>query len=489
MKVLVIGSGGREHAMAWKLAGSKKVERVYAAPGNGGTAGEADCENVDLLGRDPAEEEIQEALIRYAIKENIGLTVVGAEAPLAAGIADRFRAAGLAVVGPGAAAARLESSKAYAKEFMEKYGVRAARSLTLHDAAGALEAAAVHFGAKTAAPGVSSAVPEAAPGTTAPAPPPLVIKADGLAAGKGVVIAPDRLTAEETIRAFMEKSALGEAGKTLVLEEFLEGPEVSVLAAVSAVPGKKAVILPFVAARDHKRRFDGDRGPNTGGMGAIAPVPDFGPALQRDFEEAILVPTMRGLEAENFDYRGFIFFGLLIQKGACHLLEYNARLGDPETQAVLPLMSSDFAELCAAIAGIPVSRGIPGQGMEAAALEDFSLTWKPGAVCAPVAVAGGYPGDYRRGDPIAFNEAAFAKTRAILFAAGAVRGAGGPGGSGLRSAGGRVLAVSAYGANGGEAREKAYGALRAVYFEGMDYRRDIGAAGPGDHGNPDNDHG
>jgi phosphoribosylamine--glycine ligase len=461
MKVLVIGSGGREHAMVWKLAQSEKVEKLYAAPGNGGTAkasggssvsglngssdsGGADCENVDLFGRDPVEEEIQEALIRYVVKEGIDLTVVGPEAPLAAGIADRFRAAALAVVGPTAAAARLEASKAYAKSFMEKYGVRTAQYLALSNPAEALAAVKTHFsGAKNAAA------------------PPLVIKADGLAAGKGVVIAGDRTTAEETVVSFMKEGSLGGAGKTVVLEEFLQGPEVSVLAAVSVTPGGRGVILPFVSARDHKRRFDKDRGPNTGGMGAIAPAPLFNAALKRDFEEAILTPTLRGIEAEGFDYRGFIFFGLLLKEGRCYLLEYNVRLGDPETQAVLPLMDSDFAGLCAAI--------------ENGTLADFRLSWKPGAVCAPVAVAAGYPGEYRKGDPIAFNEAAFTGTQAVFFAAGAVRGAGGALGSGLRTAGGRVLAVSAYGANGAEAREKAYRALEAVRFNGMEYRRDIGA--------------
>ncbi|MDR2701754.1 MAG: phosphoribosylamine--glycine ligase [Spirochaetaceae bacterium] len=442
MKVLVIGSGGREHAMAWKLAQSKKAERVYIAPGNGGTAGEKNCENVDLLGHDPAEEEVQEALIRYVIKEGIDLTVVGPEAPLAAGIADRFREAGQPIVGPGAAAARLEASKAYAKSFMEKYRVRAARSLVFTDISEALRAVKAHF---------SNAEKDL---------PPLVIKANGLAAGKGVIIAEELEAAETAVNAFMKEGVLDGAGKTLVLEEFLRGPEVSVLAAVSVSGGGKGVILPFVSARDHKRRFDNDGGPNTGGMGAIAPVPDFNAALQKDFEEAILAPTLRGLEAEGFDYRGFIFFGLLIQDGKCYLLEYNIRLGDPETQAVLPMMNSDFAELCAAI--------------ENKTLMDFRLSWKPGAVCAPVAVAAGYPGDYRKGDPIAFNEASFAKTGAVLFAAGAQCGTGGAAGSGLRSAGGRVLAVSAYGANGEDAREKAYRALKAVHFEGMDYRRDIG---------------
>lgn len=447
MKALVIGSGGREHAIVWKLLQSPKVSKVYAAPGNGGTAGFVyesgkKCENVDLLGRDICEAEIQNALIRYVKKEKIGLTIVGPEAPLAAGIADRFNEAGLPVVGPGKKAAMLESSKAYAKSFMERYGVRAARSHTFTDAEKALEAAKKHFAGSREKAAV----------------PPLVIKADGLAAGKGVVIASGIKEAEETIVSFMKDEKLGGAGKTVVLEEFLEGGEVSVLAAVST--GKAGCILPFAPARDHKRRFDNDQGPNTGGMGAIAPAPDFSAAARGDFEEAILKPTLKGIKAEGFDYRGFIFFGLMVKDASCRLLEYNVRLGDPETQAVLPLMKSDFAELCLSI----VNGG----------LDSFSLTWKPGAVCAPVAVAEGYPGEYRKGDAIAFNETAFAKTGAVLFAAGAVRGPGGSGGSGLRTAGGRVLAVSAYGAGPEEAQRKAYAAMDAVAFEGMAYRRDIG---------------
>ena len=443
MKILVIGGGGREHALVWKFAQSEKVEKIYAAPGNGGTLGIENCENVDLFGRDPAEAEIQAALIKYVRKEGIDLSVVGPEAPLAAGIADRFRSAGLAIVGPGADASRLEASKSYAKDFMNRHGARTARSVCCTGPEKALDYIRGYFKDQKNAGALT----------------PLVIKADGLAAGKGVVIAESLKNAEETVVSFMKESALGEAGKTLLLEEFLQGPEVSVLAAVS-VKGGKGAILPFASARDHKRRFDNDRGPNTGGMGAIAPVPDFTLDLQEDFKSAVLEPTLRGMKAENMDYRGFIFFGLLIQNRKCHLLEYNVRLGDPETQAVLPLLESDFAGLCLAI--------------ENGTLDDFRLSWKSGAVCAPVAVASGYPGDYRKGDPIAFNEVSFAKTGAVLFAAGAQRGQGGMYGTGLRTAGGRVLAVSAYGANGKDARERAYKALTAVHFDGMDYRRDIG---------------
>jgi phosphoribosylamine--glycine ligase len=290
-----------------------------------------------------------------------------------------------------------------------------------------------------------------------------VVKADGLAAGKGVIVAETFAEAEAAISSFMRDRALGDAGSSVVLEEFLEGKEVSVLAAVSvngADARDKGEIVPFIAARDHKRRFDGGKGPNTGGMGSIAPVPDFDAAARADFQRAILEPTLRGLKAENMDYRGFIFFGLMLREGQSFLLEYNVRLGDPETQAVLPLMDSDLAGLCAAIL-----KGTLG---------DFPLKWKNGAVCAPVAVAGGYPGPYRTGAPITINSAVLERTGAQLFIAGARRETEGPPGSGLRSSGGRILAVSSYGNDADEAWTRAYRALEAIHFEGMDFRRDIG---------------
>jgi len=435
MKVLIIGSGGREHALAWKLAQSEKVEAIYAAPGNGGTATAEKTENLFLGGAEPATPEGQSSLVNFARKANISLTVVGPEAPLAAGIADRFRAADLAIVGPGEAAARLETSKAYAKAFMQKHGIRAAKSRNFTNFTEALAYAEKQK-------------------------PPVVIKADGLASGKGVVIAASAAEAKQTLAAFMKDGLLGDAGKSVIIEEYLAGVEVSVLAAVSVGAGGKPVIKPFLPARDHKRRFEGGRGPNTGGMGAIAPVPDFSPAYQKDFLDAILAPTLKGMTAEKIDYRGFIFFGLMLQEGRCYLLEYNARLGDPETQAVLPLLDSDFAELCQAISD--------------GSLADFRIRWKAGAVCAPVAAADGYPLSFRKGDPIAINKMALEKTGAKLFISGAQRGSGGPGGSGLHTSGGRVLTVSAHGQNADDAQEKAYNALRFVNFEGMVYRTDIG---------------
>jgi len=443
MKLLIIGSGGREHALAWKLAQSKNVEKIFAAPGNGGTATEEKTVNLQMGSVSPETEKGQELLLAFAKKEGIDLTVVGPEAPLAEGIVDRFRGAGLAIVGPGQKAARLESSKVYSKSFMSKHGIRAAASKNFTNYTDALQYAEKHFGK--------------AKETT---PPPLVVKADGLAAGKGVVVAPDLAEAKKALSAFMKEGSLGEAGKSVILEEYLEGLEVSVLAAVSVSPGKKGVIKPFISARDHKRRFEGGQGPNTGGMGAIAPVPDFTAAARNDFDKAILAPTLKGMEAEKMDYRGFIFFGLMIREEQCYLLEYNARLGDPETQAVLPLMDSDLAELCAAI--------LDGT------LANFPLKWKKGAVCAPVAATEGYPGKYRKGDPIAINPVGFGKTGAKLFVAGASRGTGGPLGSGLRTQGGRVLSVSALGSDADDAFTKAYQALRFISFEGMGYRTDIG---------------
>ncbi|MDR1955600.1 MAG: phosphoribosylamine--glycine ligase [Treponema sp.] len=435
MKLLVIGSGGREHAIAWKLAQSAQVKRVYVAPGNGGTRTEGKGENLPVPGT-IASQEAQEALFAFARQQGISLTLVGPETPLAAGMVDRFRAGGLAIIGPDKNAAQLEGSKVFAKSFMAKYGVRTAQSRSFTGYAQALDYAAEHF-KRTLDP--------------------LVIKADGLAGGKGVIIAEQYAQANAALASFMQEGSLGTAGKTVVLETFLGGNEVSVLAAVSVVPGKPGTILPFIAARDHKRRFEGGQGPNTGGMGAIAPVPDFSAAAEADFRSAILEPTLRGMEQEGMDYRGFIFFGLMVQDTRCFLLEYNVRLGDPETQALAPLMDFDLAELCHA--------------MLDGSLACFPLRWKAGAVCAPVAVAEGYPGAYRTGVPITLDRETFSQTGAVLFIAGAETQAAIPG---LYTSGGRVLGVSAWGANPEEARNRAYQGMGAIRFEGMAYRTDIG---------------
>jgi phosphoribosylamine--glycine ligase len=454
MKLLVIGSGGREHAIAWKLAQSPVVTRIYVAPGNGGTAREAKCANVPLPGP-PESPEGREALLDFAQKERIHFTIVGPGAPLAEGIVDRFRGMILPILGPGREAARLETSKVQAKAFMEKYGIRTARSHTFSDYSAALHYAKNHFKAHA---DTWEQERDFFPFKSSPSSsriPSLVIKADGLA-DKGVALADNLEEAEKILASFMKERSLGEAGKTVLLEEFIDGKEVSVLAAVSVRPRRKGAILPFIPVRDRKRRFDGDKGPNTGGMGTIAPVPDFSAAARADFTARILKPTLVGLEEEGFDYRGFIFFGLMVKDDRCYLLEYNVRLGDPESQAILPLLETDMASLCAAI--LKNNLGA------------FSLTWKSGAVCAPVVVADGYPGPYRKGDFIIIDEARLNQSGGRIFFAGASATGDGP----LLTSGGRVLSASAWGASPEIARTKAYAALDSITFPGMDYRRDIG---------------
>ena len=459
MKILIVGSGGREHALAWKFAQSPKTEKIFVAPGNGGTSVEAKCENIAMKA-DPASAEGQEALRQFAMKEKIDITVIGPELPLANGIADTFRDSGLNVIGPGRQASQLEASKIYSKSFMAKYGIRAADGSSFTDPRDALDFAARHFNREG---GMSAHTAGALP---------LVIKADGLAAGKGVVIAHNMAETEETLAAFMKQKSLGDAGSSVLLEEFLEGKEVSVLAAVSVTGGVapkgggasfgSGYILPFISARDHKRRFEGAQGPNTGGMGAIAPVPDFSKEAQDDFIQSILKPTLNGLIVERFDYRGFIFFGLMVNKNRCYLLEYNVRLGDPETQAVLPLMDFDLVDLCEAIIKS----------------NEFHLTWKDGAVCAPVAVAEGYPGPYLKGDVVSINSGILEKTGAKVFISGAFmghsNGAGADGPPALLTSGGRVLTVSAFGKDADDAYDRAYKGLEAISFDGMGFRLDIG---------------
>ncbi len=443
MKTIVIGSGGREHAIAWALSRSPSVDEIVCVPGNGGTASEMKCRNLPVSGADAPS--IARACLAELSPSDGGFVVVGPEDPLAAGIADLLQSAGLRVVGPRSAGAQLEASKDVAKRFMAKYGVACADSKTFDDPADAIAEIERING-------------------------PTVVKADGLAAGKGVVVAPDAKIASAAVRDFMVSKTLGGAGGKVVIEEYLEGEEVSILAAVSVTPelarDGKAAIVPFVPARDHKRLLDGAKGPNTGGMGAIAPAQGVDEAVLARFRADILEPTLRGLVAEGFDYRGFIFFGVMVTSDGPKLLEYNVRLGDPETQAVLPLMDFDFAELCAAIVDGSIS--------------SFSFKWKAGFSCAPVAVSRGYPGSYGKGYPIAVDRAAVAAAGAQIFAAGA--GAGAATGK-LVTSGGRVLASSARGATVEEARKNAYAGLAAVSFEGMTYRSDIGLPGAAVSGN------
>lgn len=435
---MVIGNGGREHAIVWTLAKSPSVSKIICVPGNGGTSLEDKSVNFSATTANDC--------LEIAQKEKCNMVVIGPENPLAEGYADLFLKNNIKVVGPVQNSAKLESSKDFAKSFMKKYGVASAHSQTFTDLTSAKAYLKDHEI-------------------------PVVIKADGLAAGKGVTVATTREEAEKALESLMNGS-LGEAGKSVVIEDYLSGTEVSILAAVSVTEESgangKARILPFLPARDHKRLYDGAKGPNTGGMGAVCPVDDFTPEIREQFENTILRPTLNGLIAEKMDYRGFLFFGLMLTKDGPKCLEYNVRLGDPETQAVLPLLKTDFANLCTSIC----------DGM----LDTISLEWENGYQVAPVAVSGGYPAAYKKGIPIFFDNGLLHKSGAKVFVAGAIsdrRSAKdvSPDASGLITNGGRVLACSAHGKTFTEAWENAYTALNSVKFEGIFYRKDIGLPG------------
>ncbi len=441
MKILVVGSGGREHTISWKLAQSEKVEQIICVPGNGGTEFEAKCKNVNPKDI-PALENIplNEAAAKIAKDEKVSFAVIGPEDPLAEGIADKLWEEGIPVVGPKSRGAALEASKDLSKVFMKKYGVACADSETFTDKGKAIE----YIKSKGA---------------------PIVVKADGLAAGKGVVVAK---TVEEAVQAAedMMGGEFGEAGKKLVIEEYLQGVEISVLATVSvteeSAKSGKACIKAFLPARDHKRLQDGAKGPNTGGMGAVCPPQDVTEETMKAFEERILNPTLEGLINEKIDYRGFIFFGLMLTKNGPKALEYNVRLGDPETQAVLPMMDFDFTELCQAIMD--------------GSLKDFKMSWKKGFQVAPVAVSGGYPQKYQKGKLIAFDNEKINAAGAKVFIAGAIKARRAQTPS-LITSGGRVLACSAHGETFEEAWKSAYSAMEGINFDGMFYRKDIGLPG------------
>ncbi|MFL0268693.1 phosphoribosylamine--glycine ligase [Candidatus Clostridium radicumherbarum] len=413
MKVLLIGSGGREHAIAWKLAQSQQVHKIYCAPGNGGTAMEDKCENVDITEID--------GLLSFAEKNNIDITVVGPEAPLINGIADRFKEKGLKIFGPSKKAAMLEGSKAYAKEFMKKYKVKTAAYEVFEDY-------------KTAEEYLQSCSF------------PIVVKADGLAAGKGVVICNSYEEAKETIESFMIKDIFKGAGKKLVIEEYLKGFEASILAVTD---GKS--IIPMLSAKDHKTIYENNEGPNTGGMGAVSPNPYFTNEMYESFKHDIIAPTLRGIRDENMDYIGIIFFGVMINEKGVYLLEYNVRMGDPETQAVLPLMESDFMDI--------INKAING------ALHNTEIAWKDRYSCCIVAASEGYPGEYNTGFSINGTE----KVKGKVFIAGAKKSD-----RGLLTTGGRVLCVTCIGNTFEEAADKAYKEIKVIDFKGIYYRKDIG---------------
>jgi phosphoribosylamine---glycine ligase len=421
MRILIIGGGGREHALCYALAQSARRPTLYCAPGNAGTADLA--ENVPLRDTDV------EGLLAFAQEHAIDLTIVGPEAALVAGIVDRFEEVGLRVVGPSAAAARLEGSKTFANAFMERHGIPTAAGRT--------------FEARR----YDEAVAFVEQGRF-----PVVLKADGLAAGKGVHICETADGAREALRLMLLDDAFGEAGERVVVEEFLEGEEASVFVLTD---GTDYVLLP--PAQDHKRIGEGDTGPNTGGMGAYAPAPLVTPSVLRAVEERIVRPTLAGMEAEGTPYRGVLYCGLMISDAGPSVVEFNCRFGDPEAQVVLPLLASDAVDLFEAVADRRLAEVEVALGDETAA-------------CVVLAAAG-YPGAVERGRPISGVEAI--PDGVVVFHAGTARGEDGA----LVTAGGRVLGVTGFGPDLQRALDRAYAGVDAITFEGMQFRSDIGQKG------------
>ena len=420
MNVLVIGGGGREHALAWKLAGSKRLAKVFVAPGNAGTAREPGVTNVELT--DIA------ALVEFAQKEPVAITVVGPEAPLAGGIVDAFRAADLRIFGPTRTAAQLESSKDFAKTFMARHRIPTAAFQTFSDAS----TAHAYVDARDA---------------------PTVVKADGLAAGKGVVVAATRDEAHAAVDQMLVGHALGDAGARVVIEDFLDGEEASFIVMVD---GRD--VLPLASSQDHKRLADGDRGPNTGGMGAYSPAPVVTPEIHAKIMREIVVPTVDGMAADGIPYRGFLYAGVMIDRdGNPKALEFNCRLGDPETQPIMMRLKSDLLDLL--------------EHATSGTLERAEPVWDRRACLGVVLAAAGYPGEPRKGDVVSgldgVTEDAFPDCH--VFHAGTALADGK-----VVVSGGRVVCVAALGDSIRQAQRAAYGAVAAIHFDGMQYRTDIG---------------
>lgn len=424
MKILVIGGGGREHALVWKLKQSSSVDRIFCAPGNAGTAEIA--ENIAVSATDLAQ------LLRFAKQNDVDLTVVGPDDPLAMGIVDLFTADKLRIFGPTKSAARLESSKIFAKELMRAQKVPTAQARMFSESKEAL--------------GYCDELKF-----------PVVIKADGLALGKGVIIAPDVATAKSTIEAMMNEARFGDAGRRIVIEEFLRGTECSIHALVD---GNDYRLLE--SARDHKRAFDGDEGPNTGGMGAFSPANNWDAQLQSQFESKIMRPLLRGLAKERIAYRGLLYPGLMITSDGPRVLEFNCRFGDPETQVLLPRMKSDLLPLLeATIDGNSDSRRERG-------IDNYSIEWDKRAAVTVVLASAGYPGKYETGKAISgLNEVAKLEGVQVFHAGTKIVG------NQVVTAGGRVLAVTALGSTTAAARDRAYAAASRIQFDGCHYRRDI----------------
>jgi phosphoribosylamine--glycine ligase len=421
MDILIVGGGGREHALAWRCAQSEMVDTVYVAPGNAGTATEPGMQNV------PVGAEDVDGLLRFATGKAIGLTIVGPEAPLVAGITDRFSVSGLKCFGPSAAAAQLEGSKAFTKDFLRRHDIPTGA----YDSFTELEPALEYIRRQGA---------------------PLVIKADGLAAGKGVIVATTVDEAEAAARSMLSEGAFGDAGAQVVVEQFLEGEEASFIAIVSG-----NVIIPMATSQDHKARDDGDEGPNTGGMGAYSPAPVVTPEMHRRIMDEVMRPTVEGLASEGIPYVGFLYAGLMsADDGTPNVLEFNCRFGDPETQPIMMRLRSDLAAACLAA----VDGELAGTRME----------WDERAALGVVLAAGGYPGSYGKGDPISGLGSVPGGADVKVFHAGtAIDDAGR-----VVTAGGRVLCAVALGDSVTEAQRLAYEATWAISWEGVYYRTDIG---------------
>jgi len=415
LKVLVVGGGGREHALVWTLKRSPRVTEIYCAPGNTGIAEMATC--VDINAEDV------DSLLEFALREAIDLTVVGPEAPLIAGLANRFEEQGLKVFGPKQRAAEIEGSKALAKEIMIKYNIPTAKYAEFTDTKEAI----AYIEAQGA---------------------PCVVKADGLAAGKGVIVAEDKETAINAVKEIMEDKVFGASGDKIIIEEFLVGEEVSILAFTD---GNN--VVPMVSSQDHKRAYDNDEGPNTGGMGAYSPAPVYTPELDEIVYKEVLVPTIEGLKAEGREYKGVIYAGLMITEEGPKVLEYNARFGDPETQAVLVRLETDLVDIIDAI--------IENR------LADIEILWKKDPAVCIVMASGGYPGHYEKGKVI--KGLTEANQVGVVFHAGTAEKDGE-----IVTNGGRVLGVTASGETVKEAIANAYQAVDKISFKDMHYRKDIG---------------
>ncbi|MCW5581300.1 MAG: phosphoribosylamine--glycine ligase [Luteimonas sp.] len=419
MKVLVIGSGGREHALAWKLAQSPRVSGVIVAPGNAGTATEAKCRNAAVKATD------LDGLLRLARDEDVALTVVGPEVPLVAGVVDRFREAGLRIFGPTAAAAQLEGSKAFAKDFLARHGIPTAYYAVFTE----VEPALAYLRDKGA---------------------PIVVKADGLAAGKGVIVASTLHEAEAAVRDMLSGNAFGEAGARVVIEEFLDGEEASF---ISMVDGKTA--LPMATSQDHKRAFDGDTGPNTGGMGAYSPAPVVTPEVHARVMREIVEPTVAGMIADGTPFTGFLYAGLMIDaSGAPKVIEFNVRFGDPETQPVMLRLQSDLVDL--------VEAALDGR------LDAVDAQWDPRPALGVVMAAAGYPGAPRTGDPINSWDVPDVGDTKVFHAGTRIEG------EHVVTAGGRVLCVCALGDSVADAQRRAYAEVAGISWRGEFHRHDIG---------------